>query len=77
MKLEVNRLRRVDSAMEDLEEAMRVSGGGRDNMEALCLLGRCYEWKGMEDEAKNAFRKVLDVEPDSVEARKGVDRLGP
>lgn len=58
MKLEVNRLPRVDSAMEDLVKAVRVSGGEREsnNVEALCLLGRCYEWKGMKNEAMNAFQ---------------------
>lgn len=73
LKLAVNRRRRVDSVMEDLVEAMGVSG----NSEALCLLGKCYEWKGMKGEAKDAYEKVLDVEPDLVEARNGLDRLGP
>ncbi|XP_050872360.1 uncharacterized protein LOC127074976 [Lathyrus oleraceus] len=77
MKLAVNRKRRVESAMEDIEEAIRVSGEENDNSEALCLLGKCYEWKGMREEAKNAYEKVLDVEPGSAEARIGLKRVGP
>ncbi|CAK8561784.1 unnamed protein product [Lathyrus sativus] len=76
MKLAVNRKRRVESAMEDIEEAVRVSGEENDNSEALCLLGKCYEWKGMREEAKNVYEKVLDVEPGSAEARIGLKRLG-
>lgn len=78
MKLEVNRRRRVESAMEDIVEAIGLSGGEEcENLEALCLLGKCYEWKGMREEAKNMFQKVLDFEPDSVEALGGLKRLGP
>jgi tetratricopeptide (TPR) repeat protein len=79
MKLEVNRRRRVESAMEDVVEAINVSGEECENLDSMmCLLGKCYEWKGMKEEAKNLFQKVLDdVEPDSVEARKGLKRLGP
>jgi len=78
MKLEVNRRRRVESAMKDVVEAIRVSGGEEcENLEAMCLLGKCYEWKGMREEAKKLFQKVLDFEPDSVEAQNGLKRLGP
>lgn len=78
LKVEVNRRRRVDSAVKDLVEAVGLMSGGEDvELEALCLLGKCYEWKGMKEEAKEAFLKVLDVEPDSLEARNGLDRLGP
>ena len=77
LKLAVNRRRRIDSAVEDLVAAVEVSEGERVDSEALCLLGKCYEWKGMKEEAKEAFQKALDVEPDSIEARNGLDRLGP
>ena len=50
--------------------------GGSDLEDALCLLGKCYEWKGMKEEAKDAFQKVLEVQPDSEEARSGLERLG-
>ncbi|TKY58725.1 hypothetical protein E2542_SST15794 [Spatholobus suberectus] len=74
LKVAVNRRRRVDSAIEDLVEAAELSDG--NDSEALCLLGKCYEWKGLKEEAKDAFQKVLEVEPDSMEARSGLDRLG-
>ncbi|KAK7250628.1 hypothetical protein RIF29_33174 [Crotalaria pallida] len=77
LKVAVKRLRRIESAVKDLVEAVGLSRGERVETEALCLLGKCYEWKGMNQEAKEAFLKVLDVEPDSLEARSGLDRLGP
>lgn len=78
LKVEMNRRRRVESAVKDLVEAVGLMSGGEEvESEALCLLGQCYEWKGMKEEAKEAFLKVLDVEPDSLEARNGLDRLGP
>lgn len=75
LKLAVNRRRRVDSAVEDLVEAVRLSGGS--NSEALCLLGECYEWKGMKEKAKESFERAFQLEPDSVEALNGLERLGP
>ncbi|KAK7386720.1 hypothetical protein VNO78_27055 [Psophocarpus tetragonolobus] len=77
LKVAVNRRRRVDSAIEDLVEAAGVSGGeGCDSeSEALSLLGKCYEWKGMNEEAKDAFGKVLEVKPDSEKARSRLNRL--
>jgi Flp pilus assembly protein TadD len=75
LKLSTNRRRRVDSAVEDLVEAVRL--GGSTKATAFCLLGECYEWKGIREEAKNAFEEALRVEPGSVAARQGLDRLGP
>lgn len=73
LKMAVNRRRRVDSAIEDLKEAVNLSG---QEERAHCLLGQCYEWKGMREDAKWAFEEALRVQPGSVEARKGLDRLG-
>ncbi|KAK8693150.1 hypothetical protein V6N13_070744 [Hibiscus sabdariffa] len=77
LKLAVNKKRRVDSAVTDLEEAVKVS----DEMEeggiktrAFCLLGVCYELKGMRDESRTAFEEALKVEPDSTVARQGLQR---
>jgi len=75
LKVAMNQRRRVDSAVKDLVEAVGLSGGS-DLEDALCLLGKCYEWKGMKEEAKDAFQKVLEVQPDSEEARSGLERLG-
>lgn len=75
LKLAVNRRRRVDSAVEDLVEAVRLSEGR--NTAALCSLGECYEWKEMKEKAKEAFQRALDLEPESVKAHNGLDRLGP
>ncbi|KAF5454390.1 hypothetical protein F2P56_024059, partial [Juglans regia] len=73
LKLGMNRKRRVDSAVEDLVEAGRVSGDS--NTRAYCLLGECYEWKGRKEEAREAFENALRVQPDSVAARHALDRL--
>ena len=74
LKLATNRRRRVDSAVEDLVEAVRLSGSTKAT--AFCLLGECYERKGMSEEAKEAFEGALRVEPGSVAARQGLERLG-
>ncbi len=76
LKLAMNRRRRVDSAVDDLVEAVKLSGMN-DKATAFCLLGECYEWKGMRQEAREAFQEALRVEPGSVAARQGFDRSGP
>lgn len=68
----LNRKRRVDSAVEDLLEAIGLSP---DNSRAFCLLGHCYEIKEMREEARNAFEKSLELEPGLKEAREGLGRL--
>ncbi|KAL1566797.1 hypothetical protein AAHA92_02363 [Salvia divinorum] len=68
----LNRKRRVDSAVADLEEAVRLSP---DNSRAFCLLGHCYEIKEMREEARTAFHKALQLEPDLKEAHDGLARL--
>ncbi|CAJ1940265.1 unnamed protein product [Sphenostylis stenocarpa] len=79
LKVGVNRRRRrrrIESAIEDLVEAVEVNGRKGNESEVMCLLGKCYEWKGMKEEAMDAFQKVLEVDPDSEEARNGLHRLG-
>lgn len=71
--VELNRKRRVDSAIQDLVEAVGLS---KDNAKAFCLLGQCYEMKGLMEEAKGAFRKALALQPGLQEARAGLGRLG-
>lgn len=74
LQVAVNRRRRVDSAVSDLIEAVKLS---TDNSKAFCLLGQCYEVKNMNEEAKNAFDSALKIDPDLVLARQGLGRLGP
>ena len=76
LKLAMNRKRRVDSAVDDLVEAVRLSGIS-DKATAFCLLGECYERKGMREEAREAFQEALRVEPGFVAARQGLSRSGP
>ncbi|KAJ4825333.1 hypothetical protein Tsubulata_002670 [Turnera subulata] len=83
LKLAVNRRRRVDSAIQDLKQAVELlakcssaTADGGDTTRPLCLLGQCYESKGMTDEAKWAFGEALRLRPGSVMARRGLDRLG-
>lgn len=72
MQLAVNRRRRVESAVLDLVEAVDLT---RDNAKGFCLLGQCYEHKGMRDEALKAFQDALGIEPDNILAREGLARL--
>lgn len=76
LKIGLNRRRRVDSAVEDLVQAVRLSRGEGDDVTSFCLLGQCYEWKGMKEEAREAFERALRAEPGSILARQGLDRLG-
>ena len=70
----INRRRRVDSAIADLVEAVKLS---KDNGKAFCLLGECYEHKGMKDEARKAFIQAQTIEPTSVAVREALERLAP
>ncbi|XP_052190402.1 anaphase-promoting complex subunit CDC27 [Diospyros lotus] len=70
--LALNRRRRADLAVADLEEAVRLSS---DNAKAHCLLGQCYEAKGMTEAARKAFENAVRLEPGCVPAREGLDRL--
>ncbi|KAK4356311.1 hypothetical protein RND71_025282 [Anisodus tanguticus] len=69
----LNRKRRVDSAIMDLLEAVKLSCS--DQAKAFCLLGQCYEIKGLKIEAHIAFEEALRIEPDLVAAREGLGRL--
>ncbi|RID43994.1 hypothetical protein BRARA_I00823 [Brassica rapa] len=58
MKVAVNRRRRNDSAIEDLEEAVRLAAG-TDTARIFRLLGECYEYKGLGEKAQWAFSEAL------------------
>ncbi|KAK9163999.1 hypothetical protein Syun_004901 [Stephania yunnanensis] len=69
----VNRRRRVDSAVEDLVESVRLSP---ENAKAYCLLGECYEQREQAEAARKAYGEARRVDPMSVAAREGLIRLG-
>ncbi|KAM7519753.1 hypothetical protein LguiB_018715 [Lonicera macranthoides] len=73
LQVAVNRRRRLESAVADLVESVRLV---RDNGKAFGLLGQCYEMKGEREEARKAFEEALRVEPGLVSARDGLARLG-
>lgn len=73
VKVAMSRRGRVDSAIEDLKEAVRL---GCDGVRLFCLLGECYEVKKMRDEAKMAYEAALKVEPSSTVAEAALARLG-
>lgn len=68
MKLAVNRRRRIDSAIEDLEESVKLAAG-TDTARIFRLLGECYESKGLKEKAHWAFNEALKVQPSSARAR--------
>ncbi|XP_042494243.1 stress-induced-phosphoprotein 1-like [Macadamia integrifolia] len=72
LQFAVNRRRRVDSALSDLVEAVKLSP---DNSKAFCLLGQCYEEKEMTEEAKKAYEEAIKIQPSSSAASEGLDRL--
>ncbi|XP_051117172.1 uncharacterized protein LOC127241932 [Andrographis paniculata] len=72
LQVGLNRRRRIDSAVEDLAESVRLSP---DNSKAFLLLGQCYEMKGCTDDAKWAFERALEIEPTLKEAHAGLGRL--
>ncbi|KAL1196416.1 hypothetical protein V5N11_023111 [Cardamine amara subsp. amara] len=57
MKLAVNRRRRTDSAIEDLEEAARLAAG-TDTARLFRVLGECFEYKGLTEKAHWAFNEA-------------------
>uniref|UniRef100_A0A5B7AK79 Uncharacterized protein n=1 Tax=Davidia involucrata TaxID=16924 RepID=A0A5B7AK79_DAVIN len=73
LKVAPGRSERVDSAVADLVDSVQLRN---DNPQAFCLLGQCYETKGMAEEARKAYDEALRVEPKSTLARVALDRLG-
>ncbi|KAK1553872.1 hypothetical protein Q3G72_004706 [Acer saccharum] len=73
LKMSMSRHGRVDSAMEDLSDAVKMSP---ENAKAFCLLGECYEIKKLSEEAKMAFEAALKVDSNSAAAKAALDRIG-
>lgn len=81
LRMEVSRLGNsegVDEAVwrkveEELTEAVRLK---RESERGWCLLGECCEGLGKRERAKEAFEEAVRVRPDSVAAKRGLERLG-
>ncbi|PKA46773.1 hypothetical protein AXF42_Ash015667 [Apostasia shenzhenica] len=64
--------RRLEHAVEDLEEAARLSP---ENAKALGLLGECYEKMGQAVRARATFEMALKADDSLTLAREGLERL--
>nr|XP_004288856.2 PREDICTED: uncharacterized protein LOC101291379 [Fragaria vesca subsp. vesca] len=73
IKMSMNRPARVDSVIEDLTLAVKLSP---ENVKAFCTLGECYEEKKMTEEAKKAYEEALKIQPRLAVAKEALDRLG-
>ncbi|KAK4274181.1 hypothetical protein QN277_017449 [Acacia crassicarpa] len=73
LKMAMNERGRVDSALTDLIESVKLNS---KNFKAFCLLGKCYEAKKMTEEARTAYEEALKVEPQSTVAQEALSRLG-
>lgn len=72
LKFALSRRGRVDSAIDDLTVAVKLSCGAK----ALLLLGQCHEAKKSKEEAVKAYQEALEMEPTLAAAREALDRLG-
>lgn len=64
--------RRLDLALGDLHASLAINP---ENVKAHCLMGRCYEQKGLRAEAVQAYQAALRVDPSSQEADEGLSHL--
>ncbi|CAM8942970.1 unnamed protein product [Rhodiola kirilowii] len=74
LKIAVGKKARVDSAIEDLIESVKVCEESKGK--AFRLLGECYEMKEMKAEAKAAYEKAVATSPELTAATEALDRLG-
>lgn len=72
LKIGLDKVGRVDSAVADLVEAVRV---GSEKFRAYCLLGECYQMKEMKEEATKAYQEAIRIQPGSALAKDALDRL--
>ncbi|KAK7385400.1 hypothetical protein VNO78_31117 [Psophocarpus tetragonolobus] len=63
---------RVDSALADLTESVRLRP---NNAKAFFSLGECYERKKMNEDAVKAYQQALDLEPQFRVAEQALHRL--
>jgi len=63
---------RVDSALADLSESVKLSP---NNSKAFFALGECFERKKMNDAAVEAYQQALELEPQSQVAQQALHRL--
>ncbi|KAE9609093.1 hypothetical protein Lal_00020689 [Lupinus albus] len=71
-RAELKNALKVDSVVEDLTQVVKLSP---KNLKGWVLLGEWYEGKKMEDEAKNAYNKALQIEPRLSIAQQALNRL--
>lgn len=64
--------RRLEVALGDLHASLAIKP---DNAKAYCLLGTCYERKGLKAEALQAFQAALRIDPSSRDANHAFSRL--
>ncbi|KAJ8762478.1 hypothetical protein K2173_007917 [Erythroxylum novogranatense] len=61
LTMEMNRRGRVDSAVNDLTQAVKLNP---ESAKAFNLLGKCYESKNMKEEAEKAYEMARKVKPE-------------
>ncbi|KAK7301099.1 hypothetical protein RJT34_11959 [Clitoria ternatea] len=72
LRLATTQRGRVDSALADLVESVSLNP---NNAKAFCALGECYERKKMNDDAVQAFRRALQLEPQLRAAQQALHRF--
>lgn len=72
LRLGTSQRGRVDSALADLTESVRLSP---NNAKAFFALGDCYERKKMNDDAIRAYGTALELEPQFHAAEQALNRL--
>ncbi|KAK7282902.1 hypothetical protein RIF29_12014 [Crotalaria pallida] len=73
-RAELKKAMKAESVVEeDLTQVVKLNPG---NVKGWFLLGEWYEGKKMEDEAKKAYEKVLELEPELRVAKEALKRLG-
>lgn len=63
---------KYSKAIEILNKLLKKN---KNNPELHYQLGLCYEALNMQDEAKREFRRAIELEPDSSEAKRHLDKL--